>query len=77
MAGQTAIITGPTPLEGTTVRALDIRCGSALMIAGLRASGTTEVADIWHLERGYEHFDEKLRSLGADVRRVGGSKPSD
>lgn len=76
VAGQTAIITGPTPLEGTTVRALDIRCGSALMIAGLTASGTTEVADIWHLERGYEHFDEKLRNLGADVRRVGGSKPA-
>jgi UDP-N-acetylglucosamine 1-carboxyvinyltransferase len=74
VAGQTAIISGPTPLVGTGVRALDIRCGAALMLAGLKASGTTEVSDIYHLERGYEQFDEKLRSLGADVRRVGPTK---
>ncbi len=72
VAGTTAIISGPTPLVGTGVRALDIRCGAALLLAGLQASGTTEVSDIWHLERGYEHFDEKLRGLGARVRRVGG-----
>ena len=74
VAGQTAIISGPTPLVGTAVRALDIRCGAALVLAGLRASGTTEVSDIWHLERGYERLDEKLRGVGAQIRRIGGNK---
>ena len=71
--GQTAIITGPTPLVGTRVRSLDIRCGAALVLAGLRAKGTTEVDDIWHLNRGYERIDEKLRGLGAQITRVGGN----
>ena len=74
VAGQTAIISGPTPLIGSGVRALDIRSGAALVLAGLRASGTTHVADIWHLERGYERLDEKLRALGADITRVGGQE---
>lgn len=74
VAGTTAIIAGPTPLVGTRVRALDIRSGAALMLAGLQASGATEVSDIWHLDRGYEHFDEKLQALGARVSRVGGAK---
>ena len=69
VAGQTAIISGPTNLIGTTVRALDIRSGAALVLAGLRASGTTAVHDIWHLDRGYERLDEKLRGLGAEISR--------
>jgi len=72
VAGQTAIISGPTNLSGSGVRALDIRSGAALVLAGLRASGTTQVSDIWHLERGYEHLDEKLRGLGADITRISG-----
>lgn len=72
VAGQTAIISGPTSLIGSGVRALDIRSGAALVLAGLRASGTTQVSDIWHLERGYEHLDEKLRGLGADITRISG-----
>lgn len=71
VAGQTAIISGPTPLVGTGVRALDIRSGAALVLAGLGAKGTTEVADIWHLDRGYEHIEDKLGQLGAQIRRVG------
>ncbi|MBI2886367.1 MAG: UDP-N-acetylglucosamine 1-carboxyvinyltransferase [Chloroflexi bacterium] len=74
VAGQTAIISGPTALVGTGVRALDIRSGAALVLAGLAASGTTEVADVWHLERGYEHIETKLHKLGAHIRRIGGGK---
>ncbi len=73
VAGQTAIISGPTHLIGTRVRALDIRCGAALVLAGLRAEGVTEVDDIWHLSRGYERIDEKLRGLGGQITRVGGN----
>lgn len=72
VAGQTAIITGPTPLVGTHVRALDLRCAAALVLAGLVASGTTIVSEIWHLERGYERFAEKLQAIGGDVRYAGG-----
>lgn len=73
VAGQTAIITGPTPLVGTHVRSLDLRCAAALVLAGLVASGATVVSDIWHLERGYERFAEKLQGLGAGVVYAGGA----
>ncbi len=67
----TAIISGPTPLHGTRVQALDVRAGAALILAGLAAaSGRTEVVDIYHVDRGYERLDEKLRSLGAKIERV-------
>ncbi|MBM2826155.1 MAG: murA1 [Dehalococcoidia bacterium] len=69
VAGQTAIITGPTRLVGTPVRALDIRCGAALVLAGLVAEGRTEIYDIYHLDRGYQDMDQKLRCLGAKVVR--------
>jgi len=66
----TAIISGPTPLMGASVRALDVRAGAALILAGLAARGRTEIADIYHVDRGYERVDEKLRSLGAVIERV-------
>ena len=66
----TAIISGPTPLIGARVQALDVRAGAALVLAGLAASGTTEITDIFHVDRGYEKLDEKLRSLGAAIERV-------
>ena len=66
----TAIIDGPTPLTGTRVGALDIRAGAAAVLAGLAARGQTEVTDIYHVDRGYERIDEKLRALGADIERV-------
>ena len=70
VSGQTAVIIGLTPLTGTPVKALDIRSGAALVIAGLVAQGTTEVSDIYHLDRGYEALDLKLRRLGAKMERL-------
>jgi UDP-N-acetylglucosamine 1-carboxyvinyltransferase len=66
----TAIISGPTPLVGASVKALDVRAGAALILAGLAARGRTEISDIYHVDRGYERIDEKLRSLGAAIERV-------
>ncbi len=68
--GQTAVIKGPCKLKGAIVRALDIRSGAALMLAGLAAQGTSQIEEIQHLDRGYEAIDEKLRALGAQVERV-------
>ncbi|MBI2304612.1 MAG: UDP-N-acetylglucosamine 1-carboxyvinyltransferase [Chloroflexi bacterium] len=68
--GLIARITGPTPLKGAPVRALDIRSGAALILAGLVAQGVTEVHDIYHLDRGYESFEERLTGLGARIQRV-------
>lgn len=67
--GRAAIITGPTPLNAATVVASDLRAGAALVIAGLLAEGETEVREIYHIERGYSNIIEKLRGLGADIRR--------
>lgn len=58
-------INGSTPLSGTSVVATDLRCGAALVVAGLMADGITEIHDVYHIDRGYDHLDEKLRSLGA------------
>lgn len=66
----TAIISGPTPLVGTRVAALDIRAGAAVVLAGLVAKGETEISNIYHIDRGYERIDEKLRALGARIERV-------
>jgi UDP-N-acetylglucosamine 1-carboxyvinyltransferase len=67
--GQTALITGPTLLKGTPVRALDIRSGAAVILAGLVADGETIVSDMYYVDRGYEWFDERLAALGARVGR--------
>ncbi|WP_019414995.1 UDP-N-acetylglucosamine 1-carboxyvinyltransferase [Paenisporosarcina sp. TG20] len=67
--GRTAIISGPTELESTSVRASDLRAGAALVLAGLIAEGETEIHDIYHIERGYSSLIDKLRGLGADIRK--------
>jgi len=65
----TAIISGPTPLRGARVKALDVRAGAAVILAGLAATGRTEITEIHHIDRGYEKIDERLRSLGARIER--------
>lgn len=67
--GNTAIIMGPTKLQGSAVTATDLRAGAALVLAGLIAEGETEIHDIYHIERGYSSLVEKLQALGADIRR--------
>ena len=69
--GKVAIIEGVEHLTGAPVKASDLRAGAALIIAGLATAGTTEIEDIFHIERGYEDMEVKLRNLGADiVKRV-------
>jgi UDP-N-acetylglucosamine 1-carboxyvinyltransferase len=71
--GRTAIVRGPTKLTGATVMATDLRASACLVLAGLVADGKTEILRIYHLDRGYDRLDKKLRALGADVRRAKGS----
>jgi UDP-N-acetylglucosamine 1-carboxyvinyltransferase len=68
--GPSAIVKGGKPLSGAPVMASDLRASAALVIAGLAAKGTTQVNRIYHLDRGYERMDEKLRRLGARIQRV-------
>ena len=66
--GRSAVIRGGR-LTGANVKATDLRAGAALTLAGLAASGETEVSEIEHIERGYEDFPEKLRALGANIEK--------
>ncbi len=63
-----SVIHGKTPLHGTEITARDLRCGAALVIAGLIADGETIINDAYHIYRGYESIVEKLRALGADIK---------
>lgn len=68
--GNLAIIQGNVRLKGASVTSTDLRAGAALVLAGTAAEGTTEISEIYHIERGYTEFVEKLRSLGASIRRI-------
>ena len=68
--GNAAMIPGDKKLEGAQVVATDLRAGAAVVLTGLVAEGTTEVSQIYHIDRGYENFVDKLRSLGANIMRV-------
>ena len=68
--GPSAIVKGGKPLSGAPVMASDLRASAALVIAGMAAKGTTQVNRIYHLDRGYENIDGKLRQLGARIQRV-------
>jgi len=70
--GHTAVVTGVAQLSGATVMATDLRASASLVIAGLVASGETRVDRIYHLDRGYDRMEAKLRALGADIERVKG-----
>lgn len=67
--GNTAIVEGVAELQGAPVMATDLRASASLVIAGLVANGETTVDRIYHIDRGYECIEEKLQSLGADIRR--------
>jgi len=66
----TAIITGVKKLTGAKVMSTDLRASASLVLAGLAAEGTTEVLRVYHLDRGYQRIEEKLKFLGADIQRV-------
>ena len=68
--GNTAVVRGSDRLQGATVMATDLRASASLVVAGLVAQGETLIDRIYHLDRGYEHLDQKLTALGARVRRV-------
>jgi UDP-N-acetylglucosamine 1-carboxyvinyltransferase len=68
--GPSAIVKGGRQLSGAPVMASDLRASAALVIAGLTARGTTQVNRIYHLDRGYENIDGKLKQLGARVERI-------
>ena len=68
--GKTAVVSGVKELHAAPVRAVDLRAGAAMIIAGLAADGVTEVEEIDHIDRGYEDVVEKLTALGADIKRV-------
>ena len=70
--GPSAIVKGGKPLSGAPVMASDLRASAALVIAGLAARGTTQVNRVYHLDRGYEQIDSKLRKLGARIKRIQG-----
>ncbi len=68
--GPSAIVKGGRPLTGAPVMASDLRASAALVIAGLAARGTTQVNRVYHIDRGYENLDGKLRQLGARIQRI-------
>ena len=68
--GKMAVITGVENLNASPVKAVDLRAGAAMIIAGIMADGKTEIEDIDHIDRGYENVVEKFTALGADIKRV-------
>ena len=73
VAGGTATVRGVERLKGAPVMATDLRASVSLILAGLAAEGETQVNRVYHLDRGYEHVEQKLRAVGADIARVPGS----
>ena len=71
--GGTATVTGVEKMKGAPVMATDLRASVSLILAGLAAEGTTQVNRVYHLDRGYEHVEDKLGAVGADIERVPGS----
>lgn len=72
--GHTAVVTGTPTLSGATVMATDLRASASLVIAGLAAIGDTTIERIYHLDRGYERMEHKLRSVGANIQRIAREK---
>jgi UDP-N-acetylglucosamine 1-carboxyvinyltransferase len=74
LRGNTAVVQGVSKLYGASVMATDLRASASLVIAGLVAEDETEVRRVYHLDRGYEHIEDKLGGLGADITRVKGAE---
>jgi UDP-N-acetylglucosamine 1-carboxyvinyltransferase len=74
--GHHAVIRGVERLSSAPVRALDLRAGAAMVIGALAADGTTEISDAYHIDRGYQDFDERLAALGAEIHRESASAPA-
>jgi UDP-N-acetylglucosamine 1-carboxyvinyltransferase len=68
--GKVAMVSGNAKLSGAHVMATDLRASASLVIAGLVAKGETTVERIYHLDRGYDRMEDKLRGIGADIERV-------
>jgi UDP-N-acetylglucosamine 1-carboxyvinyltransferase len=69
--GSRAIVRGKTPLSGAAVQASDLRASASLVLAALVAEGETIIDRVYHIDRGYENIEEKLRAVGAQIRRIG------
>ena len=70
LIGNTAVIEGIDRLQGAPVMATDLRASASLVLAGLVAEGATVIDRIYHIDRGYERIEEKLKMLGADIERI-------
>jgi UDP-N-acetylglucosamine 1-carboxyvinyltransferase len=70
LSGATAVVDGVDRLSGAPIMASDIRAGAALLVAGLAAQGRTTIARVYHIDRGYERVEKKLRAAGARIQRV-------
>jgi UDP-N-acetylglucosamine 1-carboxyvinyltransferase len=73
--GRRAIVRGKTPLSGAVVQASDLRASASLVIAALVADGETIIDRVYHIDRGYERIEEKLKSVGAQMKRIGEMLP--
>ena len=73
--GRRAIVRGKTPLSGAAVQASDLRASASLVLAALVANDETIIDRVYHIDRGYEHIEEKLRGVGAQVKRIGNILP--
>ncbi|HSA93732.1 MAG TPA: hypothetical protein VLE48_12030, partial [Terriglobales bacterium] len=73
--GRRAIVRGKTPLSSAAVLASDLRASASLVLAGLVAEGETIIDRVYHIDRGYERIEEKLRGVGAQMKRIGEMLP--
>jgi len=69
--GRRAVVRGKSPLSATAVLASDLRASASLVLAALVADGESIIDRVYHIDRGYEHIEEKLRGVGAQIRRIG------
>jgi UDP-N-acetylglucosamine 1-carboxyvinyltransferase len=68
------VIKGVKKLKGAKVMSTDLRASASLVLAGLAAQGTTEILRVYHLDRGYQRIEQKLKVLGADIERTAGAE---